>query len=347
MEAVMKTWSIFVLGMCLILSISGAPAALPTEQPLNATPLAELLTNPGIESPYETLAARPECPDIGGEVAHGWMDNSCWEDNEHAHVTYAEDTDNPHGGASAQRIQVQDGIGQYAQPVPLQAGKLYTATIWMRAQTPTWVTLLLRKMDFPYTYYAMQTVELATTWAQCTLGGVTETTEGFFMILTDAPGTFWLDDASLTATDWSFLLPAKAVPRSLFGLHIHYADLPWPPAEMNVAAVRIWDADGPEAHWENQAQWAAINTAPGVYDWASLDMHVNRALANGADVVFSLGRTPRWASARPDEYNSYGPGQAAEPADDQYWREWVGDGRGHTLPGPDPLLGGLERTERL
>ncbi len=287
-----------------------------------ADPL-EMLTNPGFELPFEPLPSLPDCPNISGEIAQPWFDNSCWEGNEPAHVDYAEDTENPHSGVSSQRIEVQGGIMQIGQSVPLQAGKLYTSTIWMRAQGPMSVTILLRKSDFPYTYYTQETVAVSNQWQQYGVSGLSITTEGIFMILTESPGTLWLDDAGLTATDAPPTpLPIDPIPTEYFGIHMHSSNLPWPHAELNIGAVRLWDASG-ENPPHDDAQWAAINTAPGIYDWTTLDLHVERALAHGADIVFNLGRTPQWASARPDEFSPYGNGQAAEPLDDQYWRDWV------------------------
>ena len=105
-----------------------------------------------------------------------------------------------------------------------------------------------------------------------------------------------------------------ALSRAFFGMHIHGADEAWPQVNDNLGAVRIWDAG---------AQWSDLNPAKGVFNWDALDAHVSRARANGADVIMTLGRTPRWASARPAEPSAYGPGQAAEPLLDQYWQDWV------------------------
>lgn len=283
----------------------------------------ELLNNPGFEAPYEELPAMPDCPNISGDVTSDWFDNSCWEENKFTDIKYAMDTSNPHDGTAAQRIQVQDGIMQIAQMIPLETGKLYTAAIQMRAQEPMSVTILLRKAEFPYTYFVRKTVTVSTQWEQYTLNGLTITTDGFFMVYTDSQGTLWLDDASLTATEAPPApLPVGPIPPQYFGIHIHSAGLPWPHSELSIGAVRLWDASGDEPPFDD-AQWAAINTASGIYDWTTLDLHVDRALANGADIVFNLGRTPQWASARPDEFSPYDNGQAAEPADDQYWRDWV------------------------
>jgi Glycosyl hydrolases family 39 len=42
-----------------------------------------------------------------------------------------------------------------------------------------------------------------------------------------------------------------------------------------------------------------------------------------AEILYPLGLTPRWASARPDEKSAYQPGWAAEPADLEDWRTYV------------------------
>jgi hypothetical protein len=108
--------------------------------------------------------------------------------------------------------------------------------------------------------------------------------------------------------------PRAPLPRTFFGMHIHRPHTIWPSLNGSLGAVRIWDT---------AAQWADVNPAKGVFQWAVLDYHVSRARAHGADVIMTLGRTPRWASARPTEPSAYGPGQAAEPALDQYWQDWV------------------------
>lgn len=108
--------------------------------------------------------------------------------------------------------------------------------------------------------------------------------------------------------------PAGPLSSTFFGMHIHRPDIAWPSVNGRLGTVRIWDAG---------AQWADIAPAKGVFNWEVLDDHVSRARANGADVIMNLGRTPAWASARPSEPSAYGPGQAAEPALDQYWQDWV------------------------
>ncbi len=203
---------------------------------------------------------------------------------------------------------------QLSQWLSFEQRRLYTAQIWMRAQGPMSVTIMLRKGGYPYTSYVSTTVGVTTEWELYQVTGLTFTTDGVFMIRSESPGTLWVDDASLTYAQWTAPSPPdNPIPSTYFGIHFHSPELPWPDANLNYHTVRIWDA----------AQWATINTSPGMYYWNELDLHVERALANGADIIFNLGRTPRWASARPNEYSHYGSGQAAEPALDQFWQDWV------------------------
>lgn len=275
-----------------------------------------LLNNPGFEGTYRTLA---ECPArIQGLVAQGWDDNTCWDAT--AQISYARDTTIKHRGAAAQRIQLRSGRLQFAHFSSLRESQLYTATLWLRAQNPMPVELVLRQVDAPYQVYASRTFTVTTTWQPVMVRGLTPTSASFFMLLTTTPGTLWLDDAALTSTPWTSPLPQnKTIPRTFFGMHIHSATSAWPAVDEQIGTVRVWDADGPPVG----AQWAAINPSPGVYDWTALDAYVQRALAHHADILMNLGRTPQWASARPNEPSPYGPGQAAEPATAKAWQEWV------------------------
>ena len=54
-----------------------------------------------------------------------------------------------------------------------------------------------------------------------------------------------------------------------------------------------------------------------------LDRSLALAEAHHANVLMTLGLTPRWASARPQEASGYAPGYAAEPKDIEDWRIFV------------------------
>src|SRR5258708_7758893 len=65
------------------------------------TPTPVTLVNPGFEAPYNTVNLNGGT--ITGQVANGWSDNSTYSN---ATVQYSQETTNPHGGASCQKIVV-------------------------------------------------------------------------------------------------------------------------------------------------------------------------------------------------------------------------------------------------
>lgn len=109
---------------------------------------------------------------------------------------------------------------------------------------------------------------------------------------------------------------------SFFGIHFHRLQLlpgekalqtAWPP--LNFGMVRLWDS---------RTRWADIEPAKGDWRFNRLDYYVNEAGARGVKVLYTLGSTPQWASARPDEGCSYYPnGCSAEPRSMEDWREYV------------------------
>jgi len=54
-----------------------------------------------------------------------------------------------------------------------------------------------------------------------------------------------------------------------------------------------------------------------------LDNFMSLAEQTHVSVLMTLGFSPQWASARPNEACPYGPGEAAEPLDIQDWRDFV------------------------
>jgi hypothetical protein len=113
----------------------------------------------------------------------------------------------------------------------------------------------------------------------------------------------------------------REVGRSFFGIHVHHLALhageqravtPWP--DLPFAGLRLWDSG---------TLWSEVVPARGQWRFVRMDAYVNAATAMGADLLYTLGGTPRWASARPDEPGPYGPGCAAEPADLAHWEDYV------------------------
>jgi hypothetical protein len=118
----------------------------------------------------------------------------------------------------------------------------------------------------------------------------------------------------------TFTPPTVAIPASLFGMHIHYVVVPnrtgqvtaWP--SVPVPEWRLWDA---------RVTWPDLEPSKGEWRFEGLDRSVALAEKHHTDVLLTLGLTPRWASARPQEPSGYAAGYAAEPKDVEDWRIFV------------------------
>ena len=104
---------------------------------------------------------------------------------------------------------------------------------------------------------------------------------------------------------------ARAVPKSLFGLHV----LSGTPA-VTAGSWRLWDTG---------TQWAQLNPARGRYTWSHLDDVVAKGKRLGVkDFILVLGLTPRWASSRPSEVLPWDPSASpAPPKDIAYFDQYV------------------------
>lgn len=127
---------------------------------------------------------------------------------------------------------------------------------------------------------------------------------------------------SLTAaTDAREIIPPSAlIPSSFFGMHIHHMVspngasplTPWP--SVNVPEWRLWDS---------RVTWPDLEPTKGQWRFGVLDKSVEMAEAHHTEVMLTLGFTPQWASARPQESVGYNRGWAAEPTDIEDWIVFV------------------------
>jgi len=78
--------------------------------------------------------------------------------------------------------------------------------------------------------------------------------------------------------------------------------------------VRLWDAG---------TRWADIAPKAGIWNFDRMGTFVHTANQHGAEVLYTLGSTPQWASERPDEPCPYGKGCGAEPVRMAHWEEYV------------------------
>ncbi len=109
--------------------------------------------------------------------------------------------------------------------------------------------------------------------------------------------------------------PSAPLDRAYFGMHIHHLGhrTAWP-AGIDIGALRLWDTF---------TSWLDLEPARGDWRFERLDFIVGEAQARAVPVLLTLGATPRWASARPDEPCSYGKGCAAEPRHLADWERYV------------------------
>lgn len=114
---------------------------------------------------------------------------------------------------------------------------------------------------------------------------------------------------------------SKKITAEYFGLHFHRLVLrpnekaivtQWP--QLQVGSVRLWDST---------VRWADIVPTAGQWNFERLDKYVDLAEEHHASILYTLGSTPQWASARPDEKCPYGLGCAAEPVRMAHWEEYV------------------------
>lgn len=113
----------------------------------------------------------------------------------------------------------------------------------------------------------------------------------------------------------------RLITREYFGTHFHRLVLnphekavrtQWP--SLTFGSVRLWDSG---------TSWVQVAPKPGQWDFDRLDTYINAAKTHNASVLYTLGSTPRWASARPDERCPYGFGCSAEPVRLAHWEEYV------------------------
>lgn len=99
-----------------------------------------------------------------------------------------------------------------------------------------------------------------------------------------------------------------------FGVHLHRADTttPWP--DVKFGSWRLWDAG---------VDWGKLEPAPGQWNFERLDRQMALAEKHDVEPLLTLGVTPAWASARPQEPFVYGAGGASEPRDLADWENYV------------------------
>lgn len=100
----------------------------------------------------------------------------------------------------------------------------------------------------------------------------------------------------------------------MLGFHAH------DPAHIRAAAgtgystIRLWDT---------RTDWASLAPQRGLWNFDRIDAYLVASEKAHLKVLWTIGNTPRWASARPYEKCAYGSGCAAEPENIEDWRRYV------------------------
>ena len=160
---------------------------------------AQNAQNPGFEGDYINVAPTGDTQNkgakISGAVAKNWEDNSAWAD---VGVRYARETQNPHGGAACQRIEVtrvNSGAQQFVKAVKLEKGHSYLFGVWLRGTAGKIVSLSLRQAGDPYTTYGQSIAVLSPQWKPFrVVANLSEDADGFLMLRAAEPLTYFVDD---------------------------------------------------------------------------------------------------------------------------------------------------------
>lgn len=115
-------------------------------------------------------------------------------------------------------------------------------------------------------------------------------------------------------------IPNRVIDPIFFGMHIHHLLVPYPDGGRTAWPFLKF---GTWRIWGTYTQWLQMQPLEDRWDFSRLDIYLNLAEKNKVDVLFTLGRTPTWASARPTEKCGPTPGCAAEPSSLEYWKNYV------------------------
>lgn len=189
------------LGLCLACGAGAVPV--------------QILTNPGFEAPYSGVSVSNAYGMATGQVASGWSDGSVFS-NVHTEVAYAPDGAVAVAGSSV-RVELRHAAGYtnganwgLVQPgLPLEGGRAYTFSAWVRATSNVNVSAYLRLNQSPFTVFASRVVAASSVWQQVVLPAHMPPSNlvGRVQLQCGAPATLWVDEAALVAegtgtTDW-------------------------------------------------------------------------------------------------------------------------------------------------
>lgn len=271
-------------------------------------------------------APRPPAPQLARRV-------NAWGNARYAHDdgdrTRAETVGTaPQGTGRGQRFHVIDraqGDAQLAYAFSPERGRLYRASLKLRADRPARVEVMLRREGPPYDPYALATVQVGPQWQQVQLEGrpISEGGSSLRIAPLETGVDVWIDDVRVEPgppQDFRPVLEQPFAPE-MFGLHLMRLGMHmnWP--QFDPGLVRLWDT---------RTMWKDLQPEPHRWDFSNtgfrrLDLYVDhiRKHSPATRILYVLGQTPQWASSAPQSHSPYGEGHAAPPRDLEDWRDYV------------------------
>lgn len=290
---------IFTLAALLSLALLASPARAQVG-----------LANGGFEGPYAEV-------DIGdgvdtritGRLAEAWTDNSGWA---RVAIEYAEHTTEPHGGGSAQVINVlRIGSGgvQLTQPaVALVEGEAYTAHIYARTANAVPLRVLIRQPGAPYAKYAERAFRPGVEWTKCEFTFASPVSgPALFMLLPGDRGTIILDDASLEVADLS---PGPPKEGNLLptGRMVGFPSNGWAPSRAGRAAFE-YVAATPESPVPHLVIDGSAGNQVGIYS-PPVVVNPRRVHTLSMDLKADRPGARVWVTAKDCAHGRTGPGKA-------------------------------------
>ncbi|MCM5681333.1 glycosyl hydrolase [Schlegelella sp. S2-27] len=285
--------------------------------------------DPVVSLPASSSAAaatsRPAPPRLGARV-NVWGNARYEHEAGRAKAAAAGSASASSGGA--QRFRVTDrakGDAHLVYAFPYERGRLYRASLKLRADKPTRVEVMMRRDVPPYDAFALTTVQAGPKWQRVDLEGRPIARGGGSLRIApvETGVNVWVDEVKIepgAEQDFRPVLDQPIAPE-LFGLHLMRLGMHmnWP--EFDPGVVRLWDT---------RTMWKDLQPEPHRWDFSNtgfrrLDLYVDhiRKHSPATKILYVLGQTPQWASSAPESHSPYGAGHAAPPKNLEDWREYV------------------------
>ena len=122
--------------------------------------------------------------------------------------------------------------------------------------------------------------------------------------------------ASLAVSGAMVAAPASAatsIDDTMFGMHVPQISQ-GESTTVNDGTIRLWDSG---------VTWGQVEQKKGKYWWDGLDQAIGNANAQGLQIMYVLGSTPKWAASNTKQGTYPNKGAASNPKNIKDWKNWV------------------------